>query len=518
MKIEKINLREVGTFAPIFTEYLEKKEGLAPFYRYFPDMEGFGKIIRERKMPERDRLILQEVLNEEYGALEKSDKVTRNILSLQYENTFTVTTGHQLNIFTGPLYFIFKIVTTINLAKKLKETFPDYHFVPVYWMASEDHDFEEISHFNLFGKKYEWKTDQKGPVGRFVPQSLNELIDEIPENIPLFEKAYLDSSSLADAVRYYVNELFGQEGLLVIDADNSKLKSEFAEIIKRDIVEKNANRIVEDTNLRLNETGYTTQAFSREINFFYLNSGRERIVEEDGKYIVKNTELVFEKDELLSLVDMEPERFSPNVIMRPLYQEKIMPNIAYIGGPSEIAYWLQLKGVFDHYEMSFPILMPRNFGMVINKGNIKKIQKIGLKPIDLFKEAHDLKAAYLERHADNEHYLDSEKQKMSNVFEEIKQKATAIDQSLEGYIGAESSKAEKMFQNIEKRLKKANENQNDTAMKQIDSIKEKLFPGGGLQERHDNFLNFYLNNPQFIQQLIDSFDPLDFSFYQFWED
>ncbi len=517
MKISKVSFKDVGAFSPMFLDYVGSASALRPFYENIPEIGSFQELLTQRNFSHEKRIILHEVLNEQYGPVKKSEKVFENLYSLQNDNTFTVTTGHQLNIFTGPLYFIFKIVTTINLAKKLKEAYPDNHFVPVYWMATEDHDFEEIRSFNLFGKKYSWETQQTGAVGRFAPQSLNIVLEQLPESPEIFEKAYLDSSSLAEAVRVYVNELFGEEGLLVLDADHPRLKGLFADTIKDDIIEQKANDIVEETNRKLRELGYKSQAFSRKINFFFLNGFRERIIDENGTYRINNQELSYSKEDILALADSNPEKFSPNVIMRPLYQETILPNLAYVGGPAEIIYWLQLKAMFDHYQASFPILMPRNFGMIINKGLQKKINRIGCSSADLFKDAHNLKSDFLDRNSNNEHLLDEEKTELASVFDKIKVKASVIDKTLEGFIGSESAKALKGFTNIEKRLKKAQETQNETVMNQIDSIKEKLFPGGGLQERHDNFLNFYLNNPNFLRDLLGQFDPFDYSFYQFWE-
>ncbi|MBV6643971.1 MAG: bacillithiol biosynthesis cysteine-adding enzyme BshC [Cyclobacteriaceae bacterium] len=517
-KVEKLDFNVVGAFSKLFLDYIKGKPELDNLYSHRPTIEGFGNILTERKFDTSRRIVLSEVLRSQYGPLEKSAKVEENIVALTKENTFTVTTGHQLNIFTGPLYFIYKIATVINACRKLKEHHPDYHFVPVYWMASEDHDFEEISSFHLFGKQYTWETSQTGPVGRFSPTSLNDIIEQLPESVPLFERAYLDHGTLADAVRFYTNELFGEHGLVVIDADHAQLKHVFKEIIKRDVIEQKADGLVQVANDQLVNLGYSSQAFSRQINFFYLENGtRERIIQEGDDFLINNTDRSFSKEEILDLIDSHPEHFSPNVIMRPLYQETILPNIGYTGGPAEVAYWLQLGEVFKHYETSFPILLPRNFGLMISKAVAKKIDKLDLEGIDLFKDSHSLKAKYLEDHDLNDHLLDKEKSTFLSFYDELAKKAGAIDKSLTGFIGAESAKAIKNLENIEKRLKKAQEGQNETAMTQIDTIKERLFPAGGLQERHDNFLNFYLNNPDFLHVLLDNFDPFDLRFHLMWE-
>ncbi len=517
MNVHKIPFEETGLLSQMFLDYIRQKPELKDYYSFSPSIEGLEAALKTRQFSKKNRLILHEVLMEQYGPLAKREANFSNILSLQEEHTFTVTTGHQLNIFTGPLYVIFKIISAINLAKKLKAAFPDYNFVPVYWMASEDHDFEEINHFHLFGKKYVWETEQRGPVGRFAPQSLNFVMEQLPEFARVFEHAYLDHSTLAESVRFYMHELFGDQGLVVVDADHERLKQLFSPIIEADLFEQKSNDLVEETSARLSNAGYSTQVFPRKINFFYLNGFRERIVEVNGVFSVNNTDLTFTKEELREDLKRNPQRFSPNVIMRPLYQEVILPNIAYLGGPSEVTYWLQLKDNFDHFNIAFPVLLARNFAMIVNKGLSKKVKKLSLPATSLFKSTHELKAWYLEHFQKNEHLLDKEKAEINDIFDRITTKAATIDKSLEGFIGAEGAKTYKSVDNIQKRLKKSLENQNELAMNQISGIKEKLFPNGVPQERYDNYLNFALNNPNFIQTLLDNFDPLEFSYYQFWE-
>ncbi len=514
MKAETITLDETGCFSPIFLDYLAKKDSLRPFYGALPEIASFKELIEKRAFDDEKRTALYHALKDQYIGYKISDQVQQNIQSLYERKTFTVTTGHQLNIFTGPLYFLYKIVTVINACKQLRIAYPEHKFVPVYWMASEDHDVAEISYFYLFGKKYTWETEQKGPVGRFKPHSLDHIIQDLPEKVEIFEKAYLDAPTLAGAVRWYVNELFGNEGLLVVDGDDQNLKSFFAPIVKRELFENNSHRISQFTSTCLTDAGYGEQAFSREINLFYLETGlRERIERHGDRYTVLNTGLSFSHEELESLVDESPEKFSPNVILRPLYQETILPNLAYIGGPAEIAYWLQLKGIFDFYGEKFPALMPRNFAVILNKGHQKRMEALEFSVVDLFQDTHKLKEAYLTRIVGGGFDLVEESKEIELLFEKIQQKAKPIDGSLTGFIAGEAVKTLKSLEMIEKRLKKSEERNNETALNQIQSLKDKLFPGGGLQERHDNFLNFYLNQPDFIEQLKKTFDPFRFEFY-----
>ncbi|MGB5928332.1 MAG: bacillithiol biosynthesis cysteine-adding enzyme BshC [Cyclobacteriaceae bacterium] len=513
MKVCRLPLFEKGVgFAPIFQAYMEKDEQLSDFHGLYPEADNFGEQMAGKKFSDEARIRLHDVLSSQYSQLSLSEATEKNLAALTDSDTYTVTTGHQLNIFTGPLYFIYKIVTTVNLAAELNRKYPEKHIVPVYWMASEDHDFEEISYFNLFGTKYQWDNGgQKGAVGRMNLQGMDALLEELPEAVPLFEEAYTRHDNLADATRYFVNELFGEEGLIVVDADDPALKKAFAPIIKDDLTNHTAKARVEEASARLDAMDYKTQIFPRDINFFYLTDTiRERIEANNGTYEVLGTDKTFTESELLTELEEHPERFSPNVVMRPLYQEVILPNLAYIGGPSEVAYWLQLKSMFDHYEVAFPIIMPRNFGLVITKTNTKKLRKLPLGPDDLFRPFHELKEEAIHELSENELTLEKERSVGKQVYESIFHKAAEVDPSLKGFVGAEDNKFLKSLENIEKRLKKAEEKRLETSVKQLEKLKDKLFPNSSWQERHDNFLNIYLNEPGFIDFLLHEIQPLDF--------
>jgi bacillithiol biosynthesis cysteine-adding enzyme BshC len=380
-------------------------------------------------------------------------------------------------------------------------------------MASEDHDYDEIKSFNLFGKKYTWETEQTGAVGKFSTESIKNILEELPEKTPLFEKAYQENGNLSSATRIIVNELFGKYGLVCIDGDSRELKGLFKEVIKDDLQNHKANDLSGNASEKLNKLGYQSQVYPRSINLFYCENGfRQRIVKEHDHYQVMETDLSFNANEILDLVEKKPEVFSPNVILRPLYQEIILPNLAYIGGPAEVAYWLQLKVVFDNYKIPFPILLPRNFALVINKNIHKKIETLGIKADELFFDFQELKQVFLTRNSDTEISIEKEIKEISDLFEHIKNKANKVDKSLEGFIAAEGVKTNKSLDNISKRLRKSEEKRQEIEINQLENVLNKLFPNGGLQERHDNFLNFYLNNPDFIEDLKAAFDPLDFRF------
>jgi bacillithiol synthase len=504
----KVALEKTGGFSPLFLDYLKGKPDLAKYYSYYPNTAGFAQAIAARQFATEKREILVNSLKKQYKHLE----TPANIDLLLQANTYTVTTGHQLNIFTGPLYVIYKIVSTINLARLLKKQFPEHNFVPVYWMASEDHDFEEINHFELFGKNYSWQTTQKGAVGRMQCAEIQEIIDQLPEKPELFVSAYSKAHNLSDAVRSYMHQLFGAEGLICIDGDEVALKTLLAPIVQQELKACQSFEKLQRSSTQLEQLGYKTQVTGREINLFYLQDQlRERIVKTAAGYEVLNSSLRFSESEIFEIAEKHPERFSPNVILRPVYQELILPNIAYLGGPAELVYWLQLKGVFELYQQPFPVVLPRNFAMYLGQAQQKRIEKLGLSIDDIWLDEQNLKHKYLTVQQAQVISFDEEKKQIEAVFEQIQNKSIAIDGSLAQAVQAEKQKTINSLENLEKRVKRAEERNHEVGINQVLALKAKLFPGGSPQERVDNYLNFALNQPNFISDLLQELHPLDFS-------
>jgi bacillithiol biosynthesis cysteine-adding enzyme BshC len=511
MITELVPFERTGSFAKIFLDYVNGDPKLAHTYAFKPSLQGFESAIAHRKFPKKNREVLVEVLKEQYKDLDCALGVKSNIELLAGSNTFTVTTGHQLNIFTGPLFFVYKILTTINLTKELAKQYPDYNFVPIYWMASEDHDFAEINHVFVDGQKHTWETGQEGAVGRFNTDGLSELADAIGGRVNVFKEAYANSSTLADAVRSYATNLFQEYGLVVLDADDSRLKSLFKPVIKDDLLNHEAYQSVSKRSQQLIDNGYKPQINPREINLFYLQDGlRKRIVRSGDRFQVIDSEINFSQKEILELVESNPEFFSPNVILRPLYQETILPNLGYIGGPAELAYWLQLKELFDQFRVDFPVLMPRNFGLYLPKNTQRKIEKLQLSSEHLFQELDSLKQTYVHESLNGEMDLSMQKEEIKKAYLQVAKLASDVDNSLESYVNAEAQKAHKSLDNIVSKMVKAEKRKREDEMRKLTEINELIFPNGTLQERRENILS--INNPEFIEEVAAITNPFDLKF------
>lgn len=515
MQIEKISLAETNAFSSFFLDYMDQKELLKPFYQRFPSVESFKEQISEKAShyDASTRSTLHKAITDQYRNFEIPNAVQGNLKKLAAEKTFTITTGHQLNLCTGPLYVIYKIITTIDACKELKKKYPAYEFVPVYWMATEDHDFAEINHFRYQGNTITWNSAQTGAVGRFRLDGLGEVLSALPEEASLFRAAYLRQHSLRDAVRDYMTALFGEEGLLVVDGDDLSLKNLFKAVISDDLFRNIPYKIINSTSERLEHAGYKAQVHARPVNLFYLDEGvRERLELTGDRYAVVNTAISFNKEQIQALIEGDPQKFSPNVVLRPLYQEMIMPNLAYVGGPSELLYWLQLKELFTHYNVPFPVLMPRNFALLVQSPVEQKVVKAGLAVRDLFLPKDALISRYTLTNTEHTIELNGEKAAIEKYFELVREQAEKVDKSLGPFVGAEAHKTMKVLEKIEEKMLKAEKRAMSEKTAQIESIREKLFPGDGLQERSDNFLNFYLNDPSLLSDLIAQLNPFDFRF------
>lgn len=522
MQYKSISHAETRQFSEIVLDYLGKSEKLRPFFRSYPEIAAFRSQIEEKSIGFKFREELVRALEMQYAAADlNAGKILKR---LSDSKTFTVTTGHQLSLLTGPLYFIYKIAGTIKLAEQLRKEFPEYDFVPVYWMASEDHDFEEINHLHLFGKRIEWESGQVGAVGRMKLTGLEEVLNEVSgilgdsphasELKEMLNNAFGNPDrNYAQSVRKMVAAIFGTEQLLIVDGDDAILKSCFVPQMKKDLLEGFAEEKVAETSDRLSKH-YSLQVTPREINLFYLDEQlRERIVRKGEQYEVLHSGTVFSKSEILMELDTHPERFSPNVVLRPLYQETILPNLAYIGGGGELAYWFQLKDVFEEAGIGFPILMLRNSVMWVSANELRKADKLGIGLEDLFGEQNDLIKSVVRRLSEQQLSLADQKNEITAVFDKVADLAEKIDPTLRKMVLADEARAVKSLEVIEKKMIKAEKDKSALAVNQINSLYEKLLPGGGLQERHDNFLEYYLRyGATWLAQISEALSPLDQSF------
>jgi bacillithiol biosynthesis cysteine-adding enzyme BshC len=508
-----IPYNQTNAFTKIVLDYLSGSEDLKSFYSLPPSLEGFRKAIDQRRAYPTNRKVLVDCLQEQYQNISASDAVKKNIEALLSPGSFTVCTAHQPNLFTGPLYFIYKILHTIKLTEFLKKQIPEYNFIPVYYMGSEDADFAELNHTYVNGKKIEWNKVQTGAVGRMlVDKTLVQLIDELEgqlsveaygdEVVSLLRKTYTQGKTIQQATFELVNELYGNYGLVVLVPDHPALKRQMLQVFADDLFHHLPAHVVEKTSERLEEF-YDAQAHPRDINLFYLRDNiRERIEKKDENFIVLNSKFSFDKKGLEKELDDHPERFSPNVILRGLFQETILPNLSFVGGGGEMAYWLQLKELFENYKVPYPILVLRNSFLVIEKKWQDKIGKLGLSMDELFQEENEIMKLIVQKYSTHAVALNGTFEKAGELFEQIKSQAGAIDPTLSQHVAAIKTRSLKTLEELEKKMMRAEKRKFSDQQNQVQKLKDALFPRHGLQERVENISGFYAKwGRSFIEEL-----------------
>lgn len=512
---------EDNLFSKIDTDYTTGSPSLRAFYVHEPTLKGLSDAMDVKKNQKIDRSTLVDTWIDQYEAIKVTDHQTIDrIKKLNEPNTFTITTAHQPVLFTGPVYFIYKAISTIVLARKLESQKPEFNILPVFVMGGEDHDKEEINHLNLFNKKIEWATNQEGPSGRYNLDDIDHVLEELYEVLgenqhakevkEMLATSFIRDRTYGEAMQHFVHLLLGPYGLLVLNMDDLNLKRSFIPIMKDEILHGRSKSLIEETQKNIEKSGYKPATYLRDINLFYLsNQKRERIEKEGDKYVVYNGGPAFSESELIAELEAHPDRFSPNVNMRPLYQEIILPNLAYIGGGGEIAYWLERKSHFEYYQIPYPVMIRRDSAFWIDKGLSKKMTKLGLDFIDFVEDIDQIISNYVAEVSKNELTIDEEKEGISILLQAIADKGATVDPTLKAAFEAEAVRVMKSIDSMASRIVRSEKHKHDTTINQIRQVKDKLFPGGNLQERHDNFMTMYLPyGRNFFDVLLNQFDPL----------
>lgn len=498
-KAHHLPYRHTKSFSNIVYDYLDARESLKPFYAFSADKKGIAAAIENRKQFPVNRKMLTEELRRRYASLPVTEAIEKNLQLLEFDSCFTICTAHQPNIFTGHLYFVYKILHAIKLSEELKNEFPDNHFVPVYYMGSEDADLDELGEVAIGGKKRQWQTNQSGAVGRMkVDKALISLIDEIEgqlgvmphgkETIELLRVHYTYGKSIEEATFGLVNDMFGSFGLIVLLPDSPAFKNLFVPVMQKELEAQFSAKAVEETVNQFPEQ-YKIQAAGRDLNLFYLDEeGRNRIEKIGDEYQVVNTKKQFSKSAIIKELNDHPEKFSPNVILRPALQETILPNVAFIGGGGELAYWLELKSVFQKAGVAYPVLFLRNSFLMINCKHKSLYEKLGLQINDLFDDEVELAATWVSRHSDVQVSLQYELEELRNYYHKLQAITAKVDITLSRHAEALMVKAEDKIKALEKKLLRAEKRKHDASIKQIEKLKSGLFPGKNLQERVENIM------------------------------
>ena len=500
----------------LFLDYLYEFDNVKDFYKTnFRDKEEYLKIFKKiSDSHDHSRETLATALKDQYADFNTSAKTQKNISSLNDKKTLAVVTGQQLGILGGPLYTFYKIITAIKLAAFLSERYDEYYFVPIFWLEGDDHDFNEVRGINLisdsngiskiaYGEEL-IDEDNKGSVGNLkFNESLEPFYLELEKNLrnteftaPLLEKIksfYKSGASFKAAFRELIFWLFDQYGLVIFDPQDSKIKELLKPIFKKEIVDFriHTEKLV-STSAKLEEV-YHAQVKVRPINLFYSNEeGRYLIEPVENEFRLKRKRRKFTLEELLSLIESEPGSFSPNVLLRPICQDYILPTSFYVGGPSEISYFAQVMPLYDFYKIESPIVYPRSSATIIEKNIASIIEKFDINLSELFHDPEKLKQKIMDSISKTsvDEIFNNASNHIEVVLDQLKEKLFEFDKTMSD---AGSKYKQKIFHDLEILKEKTIEAQKrkyETTLRQVDKVANVILPNSVLQEREINFIYF----------------------------
>ncbi|MAT58990.1 MAG: bacillithiol biosynthesis cysteine-adding enzyme BshC [Ignavibacteriae bacterium] len=511
-----INFSDIPGHQNLFLDYLYEFDNVEKYFRYnFRDTNSFSSLFQKISESERaDKKSVVNAINQFYSAYKPSKKTKVNIELLGKDKTVAVVTGQQLGILGGPLYTFYKTITAIKLASSLKEKYDDYNFVPVFWLEGDDHDFEEVTELNLINQKNELQkfiyNDNKpedfnrGNIGRlafnegienFIQEVKSELREtEFSKNVfELFEDSYKSGNTFKKAFSDLIFNLFDEEGLIIFDPQQNEIKNLLKPIFKKELsnFEVHANEVVK-ISADLEEV-YHSQVKVKPINLFYSeNNGRYSIEPEDDLFRLKGKRQKFTLIELLDEIENYPDKFSANVLLRPITQDYLLPTGFYVAGPSEISYFAQVMPLYNKFGISEPVIYPRSSVTILEK-NIKGVlEKYELNIEDIFVEEKLLNNRVLNQVADIriDDLLHEYEHQIAKAMDNIKEKLFGIDPTLKDLSDKTYQKIKQGLDTLKSKAENAQERKHDVALRQIKKASISLYPNNNLQERELNWLYF----------------------------
>ena len=505
-----------GGFSSLFLDYL--RDGGA-VERYFPASfrsgAGFESVMAAVTAHPPDRATLTQVLNEENTAFGAGQRTIDNVALLARPETFAVVTGQQVGVLGGPLYTVMKTITAIKLAAKLKTKFPDRNFVPVFWLEGEDHDFLEVNKVVLPDQEgkpvlVEYfpggapPEKNVGAVGEIVfDEWIVKTLEKVAEVLPRTEftepllaalrSSYQPGKTFNQAFAGWLTYLFRDHGLVFISANNPRLKRLVSPIFVRELSEfPQVSQLVITQSAEL-EQAYHAQIKTKSINLFLFHKGGRYLIEpREHDFSLKGTRHFLTREELLRIATENPEQLSPNVVLRPIVQDTLLPTVAYVAGPSEIAYHAQLQPVYEHFGTVRPVIYPRASASIVEERVTRVAEKYSLETKDFYGERDKLVARVVAQisEVNVDQIFGTADQEVQAALNELRFGVGEVDPTLLSPFDTTAGKMRQQLGTLKEKTAAAQQRHHETAVRQLERGMQSLMPNGTLQERELSIIYF----------------------------
>lgn len=533
-----INFGDIPKNQNLFLDYLYEFENVKEYFKYnFRDKDNYLPLFKNISESRKEKHFeLSSIIKDQYSNTENiSNKTLRNIDLLDKEKTIAVVTGQQLGILGGPLYTIFKTITALRLANQLSERYDDFKFVPVFWLEGDDHDFNEVRSINLFdnenqviniGYKEEINDDDaKQSIGKInFDEALNEFFSKLEvslresdfknELVAKLKECYQVGKSFKQSFRELLFWLFDEYGLVIFDPQDPKVKSLLKPIFKKEVNDfaLHTQKLIQ-TSAKLEEL-YHAQVKVKPVNLFYhTDDGRYSVEPVEGIFKLRRKRKQFTNEEIITEIENSPEKFSPNVLLRPICQDYLFPTGFYIGGPSEIAYFAQVTPLYDFYSIVTPIIFPRSSATILEKNVSTGLDKYDLSMNDIFLGLDELKGKVISSLSENniESAFEEAVKEIELTFDKIKENLFAVDKTLVDSSSRYKDRVMSSIAELRSKAIKAQETKHETTIRQLTRLSNLLYPLGNLQEREINFTYFYNKyGKDFIRKVYDDISISEF--------
>jgi bacillithiol biosynthesis cysteine-adding enzyme BshC len=493
----------------------------------FRSTSVWEKTIRQVVHRTLDRSALVKALSRQNRDFQCGVRTLAHIDLLLNDTCVAVVTGQQVGVLGGPLYSLYKAITAIKLAQQLSKDHPGFEFVPVFWIEGEDHDFAEVASVKMitaanemasFAYELEPKFQGKnlGAVGRHVMGAgLDSMLSSIraaatPTEFSeaafgLVRSSYQPGMTMTRAFVQFMNNLLDDAGLVFIDPDDAELKRLVAPVFRKELEQDpNTSQVVIDRSDAL-EQHYHAQVKPRPVNaFLFHHGGRYAIEPHPTGFSLKGVRQTFTREELFALLETSPQSFSPNVVLRPICQDTMLPTVAYVAGPAEVAYFAQLMPLYRHFGLPAPIIYPRASATIIEDRVDKVLARFAIPPVEIFNNLEQLKNRIALEVSDfkTEELFAATINSIDESLNALRGGLQKIDPTLIPPLDGTLGKIRSQIDLLKQKTLTAQQRQHEVFLRQVDKAALYLLPGGGFQERVLNVL-YYLNKygPEFVRWL-----------------